>query len=312
MGGLFRLPLFLATNIMPRWRFLARFWALIAVGVLSCCTPSVPLEDRVAGFWDALVERDRIAAQRFVIPDSRNDFLRRPERLYLSWKVLEIDRRSEEEAWVRIAYEGFLEELRRFQPLKELQVWRNIDGEWFLQVDPKEKVIERVQEKLFRSDPRGTDPDGQVRVGKQVKIPFFNRAQLGSLTIRNGTEEPVRIVEVILDETLFQVSENPGVIPAREKRSLRIVHLGPDEFKNQKAALTLEIEQEGRPREYQVEILFNYISPGLRGILGLTEEQAATLKRTDKVTPKLKVELSPEQAAEAQKTRERLDRNRQP
>lgn len=295
-----------------RWRYLARSWVLIALSLLSCSGPAAPLEDRVAGFWDALVKRDRMRAQEFVIPDSRNDFLRRPESLYRSWEILEVDRSSKEEARVRIAYEGFFEEVRQFHPLKESQLWRKMDGEWFLHMDPKEKVIERVQEKLFRGDPQTTEVDGRVRVGKQIKIPFFNRAQRGALTIRNGTEEPIRIVGVGLDETLFRVAENPGEIPARQGRQLKIVHLGSDHQKNQKSTVALEIEQQGESREYQAEILYNYISPGLRGILGLTEEQAATLKRTDKVSPNLKVEVPTEQAAEIRQMRKRVNQSRQP
>ena len=315
MGGL-EAPPFFSTTMRPECYgpYLVGSCALIALSLtlLSCSGPAVPLEDRVAGFWEALVARDRVRAQEFTTPDSRNDFLLRPERLYRSWEILSIDHRSDEEAQVRIAYEGFYEDVRQFKPLREWQLWRKIDGHWFLHVDSKEKILQAVQEKLYRGDRWSVEADGQVRVEKQVKIPFFNRAQLGSLTIRNGTEEPVRIVDVMLDETLFQVTENPGEIPAREKRPLKIAHLGPDELKNQKSTVTLEIEQEGGPREYQVEILFNYMSPGLRGILGLTEEQAAILKRTDKVSPNLKVELSPEQVAEARKMLERVDQSRQP
>ena len=261
----------------------------------------MPLEDRVAGFWEALVARDRVRAQEFTTPDSRNDFLLRPERLYRSWEILSVDHRSDEEARVRMAYEGFYEDVRQFKPLTEWQLWRKIDGHWFLQVDAKEKILQAVQKKLYRGDRWSVEADGQVRIGEQIKIPFFNQAQLGTLTIRNGTREPIRIVDVKLDGALFRISESPGEIPAQQKRHLEIVHLGPDELKNQKSSLTLVIEQEGQEQEYRSEVLYNYISPGLRGLLGLTEEQAATLTRTDKVSPNLKIEIPPDQAPEVRR-----------
>ncbi len=290
---------------------LARSCALIALTLLSCSGPAAPLEDRVAGFWEALVARDRVRAQEFTTPDSRNDFLLRPERLYRSWEILSVDHRSDEEARVRMAYEGFYEDVRQFKPLTEWQLWRKIDGYWFLQVDAKEKILQAVQKKLYRGDRWSVEADGQVRIGEQIKIPFFNQAQLGTLTICNGTREPIRIVDVKLDGALFRISESPGEIPAQQKRHLEIVHLGPDELKNQKSSLTLVIEQEGQEQEYRSEVLYNYISPGLRGLLGLTEEQAATLTRTDKVSPNLKIEIPPDQAPEVQKMRERVNQIRQ-
>ena len=297
-----------------RWHTLApaRWGALIVLAFLSCGRPPASLEERVGGFWDALVKRDRVGAQEFVVPQSRNDFLRRPERLYRSWSLLGIERPSEEEAKAQIAYEGFFEDVRQFHPLKEWQLWKKVDGEWFLHVDPKEKVIEEALRGPLGGGRRRRAADGKVRVSKQIRIPFFNRAQMGTLAIRNGTGEAIRIVGVSLDETLFRVVEKPDEIPAGQEHRVKIVHLGPDELKNQKASLALEIEQEGSARPYEVEILYNYISPGLRGILGLTEEKAAGLKRTDKVTPNLAVELSPEQADEAQKMRQRVERSRQP
>ena len=290
--------------------YLARACALTALTLLFCSGPAAPLEDRVAGFWEALVVRDRVRAQEFTTPDSRNDFLLRPERLYRSWEILSIDHPSDEEARVRIAYEGFYEDVRQFKPLSEGQLWRKIDGQWFLHVDSKEKILEDVQKKLYRGDRWSTEAEDQVRVGEQIKIPFFNQAQLGTLTIRNGTREPLRIVRVELDGTLFRISENPGEIPAQQKHYLKIVHVGPDELKNQKSPLTLVIEQSGQEQEYRAEIFYNYISPGLRGVLGLTEEQAATLKRTDKVSPNLKIEIPPDRASETQKLGERVDQSR--
>ena len=148
-------------------------------------------------------------------------------------------------------YEGFYEDVRQFKPLTEWQLWRKIDGHWFLQVDAKEKILQAVQKKLYRGDRWSVEADGQVRIGEQIKIPFFNQAQLGTLTIRNGTREPIRIVDVKLDGALFRISESPGEIPAQQKRHLEIVHLGPDELKNQKSSLTLVIEQEGQEQEYR-------------------------------------------------------------
>ncbi len=246
----------------------------------------------MAGFWTAQVGRDRVSAQEFVAPASRNAFLRHRERLYRSWEILNVRQESEREAIVRVSYEGYLEELRRYQPLSESQRWKRIDGEWYLHVDPPEERLEKAFQQAYsagKSARWSTEKDGQVRVSRQIRIPFFNRAQLGTLTVRNGTGETVRIAGVALDETLFEITENPGEVPAGEKRHLKIVHRGPDELKDQKSPMKVLIEEDGRVQEHPVEILFNYLSPATRGVLGLTQEEIPDLKRSDKVGPAIKV-----------------------
>ena len=296
-------------------KYLASWWFPIGLCLFSCGHTGHPLDDRVAAFWTALVERDRVTAQQFVAPASRNDFLRHSERLYRSWKIENVHEKSSDEAIVRVAYEGYLEELRRFQQLRESQRWKRIDGEWFLHVDSPEDGLSTAFEKIYsveESTQWSTEKDGRVAVNKQIRIPFFNRAQLGTLTIRNGTGKPVRIARVGLDEILFEISENPGQIPAGEKRHLKIVHRGSDELKDQKSPMTVVIEHGGELTEYPVEILYNYLSPGARGILGLTPEKIPDLKRSDKVSPAIKVQVPAEQEAEIQKIRERIGQGQQP
>ena len=176
------------------------------------CSQSIPsLEKRVTGFWTALGERDRVAAQNFVAPSLRNNFLRQRERRYRSWKILEIEEQSDKRSVVRIGYEGFFEQLQSYQELTESQTWEIIDGEWFLNVDPPEERLRRAIKKIYSSEETTrweTEKDGRVTVNSQIRIPFFNSAQFGTLMIRNGTEKSIRIVEVFLDENLFKISEN--------------------------------------------------------------------------------------------------------
>ena len=61
--------------------------------------------------------------------------------------------------------------------------------------------------------------------------------------------------------------------------------------------------------EYPVEILYNYLSPALRGVLGLKADEIDGLKRTDIVNPAISIEVPAKQAAEVQAARDNLDRN---
>ena len=275
------------------------------------CSQSIPsLEKRVTGFWTALVERDRVAAQNFVAPSLRNNFLRHRERRYRSWKILEIEEQSDKRFVVRIGYEGFFEQLQSYQELTESQTWEIIDGEWFLNVDPPEERLRRAIKKIYSSEETTrweTEKDGRVTVNSQIRIPFFNSAQLGTLMIRNGTEKPIRIVEVFLDENLFQISENPAEIGAGQKRQLKILYLGSDKLKNLKKTMTLVLENDGVIQKHSVEIVCNYLSPGIRGILGLTKEAIPNLKREDKVRSAIKVDVPPEQDTKIQQFQEQTN-----
>ena len=138
----------------------------------------------MADYGAALIERDRVRAQEFVSPASRNSFLRQKERIYRSWEVQKVQKKSDNEAIVRVAYEGYFEELRQFQLLQESQIWRKTDGEWFLQVDPPEERLRTALERVYSAEEGkqwGTEPDGQVTVNPQIRIPFFNRATVGYL-----------------------------------------------------------------------------------------------------------------------------------
>ena len=295
------------------WTHLTCACALTGCLFLSCSEPPEPLEKRVADFWAARISQDRVSAQRFLAPAARNDFLRHRARLYRSWEIQDTREKSDDEMIVRVGYEGFLEDLHQYIAQQESQLWKKIDGEWFLHVDPPEKRLTEALRKVYSQseDERwSTDKNGQVTVGEQIRIPFFNRAQLGTLTIRNGTEEPVRIVRVSLDEALFEITEEPGEIPPGRKDHLKIVHTGTDELKDQKSPMTVVIEQHGELKDHPVEILYNYLSPALRGVLKLTSDQIPELKRSDRVSPGISSELPPGQAAEVQMLRQRL--NRQP
>ena len=315
-GGFRAPPPFLpAMKPQLNWTHLTCACALAGGLLLSCSEPAEPLEKLVTDFWAALIAQDRVSAQRLVAPASRNNFLRHRARLYRSCEIQDIREKSDHEMIVRVGYEGFFEELRQYKEQHESQLWRKIDGEWFLQVDPPEKRLAAAFEKIYsqsEDEKWSTDKNGQVTVGEQIKIPFFNQAQLGTLTIRNGTGEPVRVVRVELDEALIEITEDPGQIPFAQKRHLKVVHLGTDELKNQKSPMTVVIEQRGELREHPVEILYNYLSPGLRGILRLTTDQIAGLKRSDRVSPAISIEVPPEQAAEVQKERQRVNQSRQP
>ncbi len=57
-------------------KYLASWWFPIGLCLFSCGHTGHPLDDRVAAFWTALVERDRVTAQQFVAPASSPDYAR--------------------------------------------------------------------------------------------------------------------------------------------------------------------------------------------------------------------------------------------
>lgn len=301
--------LFLQVMIPPHWKRVTPAAVCLGVLLLGCSRPQTQtLEERVGRFWDAQIAHDRVTAQQLVSPDSRNNFLRSPERIYRSWKIDKVTLRSEEEAAVQVSYEGFVEGIRRFHRLGETQIWKKVDGEWFLTLGPASQVLEESLKKVYT--PKQPQVDGRIVVGEEVKIPFFNQSQIGALTIRNGTREAVRLAEVDLDPDLFEIVEKPDVIPGPGRAQIKIRHLGPDRLKNQTSPMRVVVVCKDEAEEYMVQVHYNYISPGLRGLLGLTTQEAAELKRTDKVRPKMHVPLPEEQAERLQGLQNRIEQKR--
>ncbi len=269
------------------------FCCLLPLLLLVPLPESVPnqveLEKRVTAYWNALMKRDKDVALEWVLPESRNNFILRREPLFRSWRLVAINPASENEAKVTVSLEQMVEGAPGFYDTKVGENWV-FDGQvWKVRV---RRITAEALKKIYQ----GKSQKSQLQLPpilqvfpQLLKIHFLTPSQRGVIVVRNGLEIPVQVVRVEFDQKHFQLLEKPAVVQPGEQGKIVIKHIGDEIGKDMNSLVTLVLEQGAEEQVFFIPVLYNYLSPGARGLLGLTEEKAQKLRRGDKVIPMIRV-----------------------
>ena len=103
-----------------------------------------------------------------------------------------------------------------------------------------------------------------------------------ALKIVNGTDQPVKVLGLTVDESRFEVVSRPDSVAPGQTGFIRIRYKETESAKNQKGQLSLRFEQAGAEKLFQVPIIYNYISKADLAFWGLTEEKAEALTHETK------------------------------
>ena len=254
------------------------------------------LEKAVRTFWDLLQKGDKVGALRYVTPEGQNPFLNRRTDPFRSWELDRIELRSPDEALVTVKLEQLLLLAGVYYPVPTREVWvRQPDG-WQNRIRPLD------MEKLKRAfvggaAPKKRGPKAGVLevVPKQVRIHFLDRAQQGAVRVRNGLSETVHLSRIDYDKTRFELLESGGSVAPGQDLRLAFRYIGKENEKSLRSEvrLILKREDESKERLVAVPILYNYVSRGARGLLGLTGEKLKNLKRGETIKPVVPSSASP-------------------
>ena len=270
-----------------------RFAILITALLIFSPPETVPqkaeLERAVTAYWAALMKQDKNSALQWVLAEARNNFILRREPLFRSWQLEKLEAKSENEAQVTVTLERMIGGVPGFYNTKVKEDWV-FDGQtWKVRV---EKVsAEAFREMYRRSGQKSQAPLPQKLevYPKLVKIHFLNPSQRGLILVQNGLETPAQVVRIGYDENKFKLLDKPDEVQPGERGKITITYIGEEIEKDLKSQVTLVLKQGVQEQFFSIPVIYNYLSPGARGLLGLTQEQAQKLKRGDKVTPAIQI-----------------------
>ena len=273
-------------------------WLFLCLGLFSSPAVDPELEKSVRTFWDLLQKGDKVGALQYVGPESQNPFLNRPTNTFRSWELDRIELRTPDEALVTVKVEQMMLPSGGYYPVPTREVWiRQPDG-WRIRIRPRNPEQFR---RAFIGDRapklRRPKPGTLEVVPRQVKIHFLDRKQRGAVRIRNGLSETVHISRIDYDKTRFELLESADSVAAGQDLRLSFRYIGKESKKGLRNEIRLLLKRGGdedaKEKLFTIPVLYNFVSPGARGLLGLTGKKLDQLKRGETVKPVVSSPVSP-------------------
>lgn len=216
--------------------------------------PVDPLEASVKSYFDALGQRDKVAASSYVHPADLNNFYNRNDAAFSGWAIQNIEPHGAEgaEVVVRIQQVFFG---RVSRPVSVHTKWVEVEGRWMVRV-PSAEDLQKSRFQPYQSAPKM--PHRLDVVTDVLKLYGITTTQSAALVIRNGLDEPVEVVSVEVDPRRFLLKQVPESIAARTTGKVWVVYVGKEEGENLSSRLRLVLSVSGQEREYEIPILYNY------------------------------------------------------
>ena len=273
-------------------------WLPLYLSLFSSPGVDPELEKAVQTYWDLLQKGDKAGALRYVAPEGQNLFLNRRTNPFRSWELDRIEPRSPDEALVTVKVQQMLLPAGVYYPVPLREVWvRQQDG-WRIRIrPPSPEQIKRALAGGAPPRPRGPKPGTLKVLPKQVKIHFLDRTQRGTVRIRNGLSETVHVSRFDYDKTRFELLESGDSVAAGQELRLVFRYTGNESEKPLKSEFRLILKRrdgdDSKEELFTVPVLYNYVSPGAKALLGLNQKKLDQLRRGETVKPVLPSPASP-------------------
>ena len=266
-------------------------WIPLVLILFSGAAVSSELENAVRTYWDLLLKGDKAAALQYVIEPGRNAFLNRRIERFRSWTLERTETRSPDEAVVTVKLDQMITP-GIYYPRPFNEIWVRQEDGWRVRVRaPSVEQFKKILSGAASAGPHKLKPGVLDLIPKQVKIHFLDRNQRGAVRIRNGLSETVHLTRCDYDKTRFELLETGESIASGQELRLVFRYIGNETEKPLKSEVRLILKrgdgEEAKEKLFTVPILYNYVSPGARGLLGLTKEKLDQLKRGEPVKPVL-------------------------
>ncbi len=271
--------------------------------VLALLLGGQGFEQRISEYWDLLVSRDKAAALEYVVPESRNDFIRRREPVMLSWRLVAAEPLAEGRLRVRVEVQREIPGVKGVFPIEVSETWVRRE-DW-------QVIVPRVTARDLTPPPRTerpSVPSGRVDFRpSRLKIPFLHPQSVGSVHLANGLEQPLRVTAVEVDEEKFEVLEAPSEIRPGSRERFRLRYVGEELAKNLEAVCRVSlVSAGGQQTVLEIPVSYNYFSDGARGLFGLSKEEADQLRRGDPLRPAIETPAIRGAREEAERERTQL------
>lgn len=264
-------------------------WLPLALILFSGSCGAPELEPAVRGYWDLLLKGDKAGALRYVDEPGRNAFLNRRIAPFRSWTLERIEMRSPDEAVVTVKLDQMIT-AGTYYPRPFIEIWVRQEDGWRLRV--RASGPDQLKA-IFSAAAASTLPEPKAGVlelrPRQVRIHFLDRQQRGMVRVRNGLPETVHITRVDYDRTRFELLETGDSVASGQDLRLTFRYIGNETEKPLRSQVRIFVQygerEESKEELLEFSILYNYVSPGTRALMGLTKEKLDRLKRGEPVKP---------------------------
>jgi hypothetical protein len=228
--------------------------------LLAFSSMPTDLERNVKLYWDALMVGDKASALGLVHPDDLNNFINRREARFNNWTILDTRVKSDDEIEVKIQLQRILAN-GVVGPVKGWETWVKHAGQWKVRVQPSgEQYRSLLAGRATREKPAPAAKSPDLEVGpKTLTFYAVSPRQSRFLHIWNGLEEPVELLEIVLDSERFQVQESPSVVAARSSARVKFQYTGDDSGENLQSEFLLRLKQGNQTRDFRVPVVYNYM-----------------------------------------------------
>jgi hypothetical protein len=227
------------------------------------------LIENIRLYWDALQTGDKAKALQFVHPDDLNNFISRSEARFESWKLTEVDLKSENEARVGIQLQRLLPN-GVVGPVKGRETWLRTEEGWRIRIEAAGRQYQRI----IAGGRRNRDEENSASMPERLEVSprilnfyalFPNQPRL--LHILNGLDTPVESLEIEIDPEKFEILTRPDKLAPRSKGLIKFRYLGKEEGENLKDQFVLRIQQGGKTKEIMVPVVYNYMDAASRWLM---------------------------------------------
>ena len=273
-------------------------WWPLSLILFAASTVDPELENSVRTYWNLLQKGDKVGALRYVVDEGQNLFLNRRTNPFRSWTLDRIEPRSPDEALVTVKVEQLILPAGVYYPMPVGEVWVRQQNGWRLRIrPPTQEQLKRIFSGGATRKSRAPKPGTLEVLPKRVRIHFLDQTQRGMVFVRNGLPEAVHIARVDYDRTRFELLETGESVASGQELRLVFRYIGNETEKPLKSQIRLFVKHgegdEAKEEVREVPILYNYVSPGARGLLGLTQEKLDRLKRGESIKPVLPSPAAP-------------------
>lgn len=229
--------------------------------------PEVPadLEAAVTAYWKALEANDKVTALQYVYPEDRNNFLNRRTAPFRDVRVERFEPEGLDEYRVTVGLELLLP--NGVFRSRSRDRWVRTEQGWRIRVAPPEAVVEHILKATRQQNETALPPRLEV-LPREVHFYALSPRQPAGVTIRNGLDVEVRVLEIRFDCELLELVGRVDVVPPRSRGRILFRYKGADlKTHNLATEIGLVLEVAGERREFQVPALCNYMNQIQRWIL---------------------------------------------
>lgn len=249
--------------------------------LIFATVPQQPeLEKAVTAYWNFLVQGEKSSALRFVLPEAHNNFIMRREPPFRAWKLVGSQPKSHNEAIVTVEVERMMMGGAGFYWQKVEETWIFDSQQWKIRIELPADPLRKLYNPPPESQEEKRPAELQV-VPEWVEINFLEQLQRGTFLVRNGLDSPVDEVHLELDQEKFAIVDKPEYIKPNADGLITIEYKGNEIAKELRSQVRLTVKQAGQEKVFNIPILYNHLTPGARGLFGLTEEAAQKLTRQE-------------------------------